>query len=63
MSKQKLKFWNIPVTVQLDELLEKAVELDSHVSKADFVRDCVRRKLEEIGLKPEKIEEKPPVHV
>lgn len=52
--KRKLKFWNIPVTQHLDESLEKAVQINNHVSKADFVRDAVRNKLEKMGITPEK---------
>jgi len=43
--------WNIPVSMVLDKALEKAVELDTHSTKADFVRDAVRRRLEEMGFK------------
>jgi len=50
MSKCKLKFWNIPVPEQLDNSLEKAVQVDAHVSKAEFVRDAVRTKLKEMGI-------------
>ena len=44
--------WNIPVPVALDDALEKAVQLDTHSTKSDFVRDVVRRRLEEMGYKP-----------
>ena len=44
--------WNIPVPRLLDEALEKAVQLDTHSTKSDFVRDVVRRRLEEMGFKP-----------
>jgi Arc/MetJ-type ribon-helix-helix transcriptional regulator len=54
MSKRKLKFWNIPVTAHLDECLERAVQVNAHVSKSDFVRDAVRGKLAEMGMLPEK---------
>jgi Arc/MetJ-type ribon-helix-helix transcriptional regulator len=50
---RKLKFWNIPVTETLDDALEQAVSADSHSSKAEFVRDAVRRRLEEMGFKPQ----------
>ena len=43
--KRKLRFWNIPVTEQLDEYVERAMREDTHVSKSDFVRDAVREKL------------------
>jgi Arc/MetJ-type ribon-helix-helix transcriptional regulator len=49
-TKKKLKFWNIPVTEQLDKSVEKAVQINAHVSKADFIRDAVREKLEKMGL-------------
>lgn len=52
MSVRKLKFWNIPVTETLDKALEQAVSVDSHSSKAEFVRDTVRRRLEEMGFNP-----------
>jgi len=59
MAKRKLRFWNIPITEQLDDLLEKAVRVNSHVSKADFVREAVREKLKGIGMSAEKTEVKP----
>ncbi len=52
MEKRKLKFWNIPVTAQLDECVERAVQINAHVSKSDFVRDAVREKLTKMGLSP-----------
>jgi len=48
-----MKYWNIPVTPHLDNIVEKAVELNAHVSKSDFVRCAVREKLANIGLKEE----------
>ena len=52
MTKRKdITKWCIPVTTTLDEALELAVARDSHISKSDFVRDAVRRKLEEMGFK------------
>jgi len=54
MPKRKdMKYWNIPVTPHLDNIVEKAVELNAHVSKSDFVRCAVREKLANIGLKEE----------
>lgn len=53
MAIRKLKFWNIPVTETLDNALEQAISVDSHSSKAEFVRDAVRRRLEEMGFKPQ----------
>ena len=52
MRKKNKTNWNIPVPVALDDALEKAVQLDTHSTKSDFVRDVVRRRLEEMGFKP-----------
>jgi len=48
-----MRYWNIPVTEHLDKVVEKAVSLNAHVSKADFIRDSVREKLTNMGLKSE----------
>jgi Arc/MetJ-type ribon-helix-helix transcriptional regulator len=55
--------WCIPVTTALDRALELAVTKDSHISKSEFVRDAVRRKLEEMGYNPQVFDkqEKPEV--
>ena len=45
--------WNIPVPRTLDEALKQAVEKHTHSTKSDFVRDAVRRRLEEMGFKPQ----------
>jgi Arc/MetJ-type ribon-helix-helix transcriptional regulator len=45
--------WNIPVPRVLDEALEEAVRRDTHSTKSDFVRDAVRRRLEEMGFNPQ----------
>jgi Arc/MetJ-type ribon-helix-helix transcriptional regulator len=45
--------WNIPVPKVLDDALEEAVMTKSiYSNKSDFVRDSVRRRLEELGYKP-----------
>lgn len=41
------------MTETLDDALEQAISADSHSSKAEFVRDAVRRRLEEMGFKPQ----------
>jgi len=56
LSKQGKTNWNIPVPKTLDDALEKAVTLDSHSSKSEFVRDAVRRRLEEMGFNPQVFE-------
>ena len=50
--------WSIPVTKNLDDALEKAVQCDSHSSKSEFVRDAVRRRLDEMGYRPQVFEKK-----
>lgn len=47
---RRLRTWQIPVTPKLDELVEKAIEMDVHVSKSDFIRGAVREKLAKMGL-------------
>jgi len=52
MPKRKdMKYWNIPVTEHLNKIVELAIRLNAHVSKADFIRDSVREKLAKMGLK------------
>ncbi len=57
MSKKKTN-WNVPVPRTLDDALEQAVELDTHSTKSDFIRDAVRRKLEEMGFKAKPFQER-----
>jgi Arc/MetJ-type ribon-helix-helix transcriptional regulator len=47
------KRWNIPVPKALDDALEQVIKKDTHLTKSDFVRDAVRRRLEELGYKPQ----------
>jgi len=47
---QRLRKWSIPVTEQLDQAVEKAVQKNTHVSKSDFIRDAVREKLKKLGF-------------
>lgn len=44
-----LTYWNVPVPRPLNRALEEAIRKGTHVSKADFIRDAVRRLLREIG--------------
>ena len=50
--------WNIPVPKTLDDALEEAVRKDTHSTKSDFVRDAVRRRLEDMGFRPQIFEKK-----
>jgi len=60
MSKNRdLTRWNIPVSRTLNKAVEEAVRRDMHVSKADFVRDSVRQKLEHMGMSFRSVEEAP----
>jgi Arc/MetJ-type ribon-helix-helix transcriptional regulator len=49
--------WSIPVPKALDDAVEKAVHMDTYATKAAFVRDAVRRRLEEMGFRPRIFEE------
>lgn len=51
MNDKKRTTWCIPVPETLDAALEQAVKRDTHANKSEFVRDCVRRRLEELGFK------------
>ncbi len=42
--------WNIKVPKTLNETVNEAVSIDSHISKAEFVRSAVREKLEGMGF-------------
>jgi Arc/MetJ-type ribon-helix-helix transcriptional regulator len=55
--------WNIPVPKVLDDALEEAVRKDTHSTKSDFVRDAVRRRLEEMGFNPQVFEKNRPEEV
>lgn len=59
--KKRSTRWNIPVPKVLDEALEEAVRRDTHSTKSDFVRDAVRRRLEEMGFKATPFLEAKPV--
>lgn len=57
MSKKETKRWNIPVPKVLDDIVKEAVQLDTHSTKSDFVRDAVREKLAKMGYKSEPFKE------
>ena len=50
MGKQKLIYWNIPVTNALNMAVEKTIKRDTHVSKSEFVRDACRKLLTEVEM-------------
>lgn len=51
--RKDMRYWNIPVTPHLDDVVQKAIDLNAHVSKSDFIRCAVRDKLVAMGLKEE----------
>jgi Arc/MetJ-type ribon-helix-helix transcriptional regulator len=55
--KRDTKRWNIFVPRILDAVVEKAIELDTHSTKSDFVRDAVREKLASMGYRSEPFKE------
>lgn len=53
MGKRKdMTYWNVPVPKPLNDALEKAIVRDWHPTKADFIRDAVRKKLTDMGISP-----------
>jgi len=42
--------WGVQVPKKLDRLLVKAVKTSTFANKSDFIRDAVRRRLEEMGF-------------
>jgi len=58
MGKRKdVTYWNIPVPKILNEIVEKAIQLDTHSTKSDFVRDAVREKLAAMGYEAKPFKE------
>jgi len=49
VKKRDITYWNIPVPKPLNEALEKALAKKMHMTKAEFIRDAVRRELERTG--------------
>lgn len=50
--KKHVTYWNIPVPRPLNKALEEAIKRDWHRTKTEFIREVVRRKLEEMGFHP-----------
>ena len=57
-AEKALTNWNVQVSKCLDDALEEAVNKDTHNTKSDFIRDAVRRRLEDMGFKPQVFEKK-----
>ena len=51
---KRVRFWNIPVPRELDDRVEEWVRRDAHVSKAELIRDAVRRYLEMLEREAER---------
>ena len=49
--KDDLTYWNVPVNRILNKALEEAIKLAGYRTKTEFIRDAVRRRLEELGIK------------
>ena len=47
----KLTYWSVPVNRPLNDVLEEAIEKAGYRTKTEFIRDAVRRRLEELGIK------------
>jgi len=48
MRRKDTVIWSVPVTRKLDTAVEEAVKLDYHSTKAELIRDAVRRLLKEL---------------
>ena len=46
MGKQKESYIGVRVPKTLKELIQKIVEMDTHLNEADFVRDAIREKIQ-----------------
>lgn len=49
--KNDLTYWNVPVNRMLNKALEDAIKLAGYRTKTEFIREAVRRRLEELGIK------------
>ena len=49
--KNDLTYWNVPVNIPLNKALEEAIKLAGYRTKTEFIRDAVRRRLEDLGIK------------
>ena len=56
----QITYWNVPVPKALDKALEEAIQRDWHRTKAEFIRELVRRELERRGYKPPTLEGETP---
>ncbi len=50
---QTITFWNIPVPAALNEALEQAIISGNYRTKAEYVRNAVRKMIETQRLEPE----------
>ena len=49
--KSGLTYWNVPVNRLLNKVLEEAIRFAGYRTKTGFIRDAVRRRLEDLGIK------------
>ena len=59
MTEQEKTKWIVTVTASSNKAVEQAILRDSHSTKSEFVRDAVRRRLEEMGYNPQVFRKKP----
>jgi Arc/MetJ-type ribon-helix-helix transcriptional regulator len=53
MTEQEKAKWILTVPLSLDKAIKEAILKDSHATKSEFIRDAVRRRLEEMGYNPQ----------
>ena len=56
-NRREISVWNLQVPKLLDEAIEKAIEMDFHMTKSEYIRDAVREKLLKQGIKAENVKE------
>ena len=47
---QQIAVWGVQVPKKLDDTLVTAIKNSTFANKSDFIRDAVRRRLEEMGF-------------
>jgi len=51
MERKENAVWNLQVPKPLDEALDKAIALDFHLTKSEFIRAAVREKLAQYNIR------------
>lgn len=50
---KEITAWNVRIPKPLNSALTEALKSGAHLTKAEFIRDAVREKLERMDTKPE----------